>query len=383
MIKHKMINISKQFAAKLESLESDIIAAGSIPDSIIQEMKAAGMFRLLQPKQYGGFEVDPHTLFEIQGIFSQAIMSAGWLVGLLNLQAWQLALMAQQAQDDVWSKEADALISSSFMPAGKVEKAGGGYNISGHWKYSSGCAYSSWILLGGLIYEDGYPPDYRAFMIPRRECRIIEDWQVVGLQETLSHSVSCEGVFVPEHRTFRAVSGFNCDCPGQSVNSGDLYRIPFGQLFGLCISLPAVGALEGALRKGVQDTENPKLKSSSAPTDLQLALANANSTVQDCKVIAWKNIEFLIEQARERSLPMLGDRTRIRLDSTRISHKCLQAAAELFTANGTSSLSVNDKYSRVWRDICASNMHAGNSIGRFAKLSAEAMMGRDVYDPLL
>jgi 3-hydroxy-9,10-secoandrosta-1,3,5(10)-triene-9,17-dione monooxygenase len=383
MTKDKMIGVARQFAAELESLESDIIKTGSIPDSIIEEMKKAGMFRLIQPKQYGGFEVEPHTLFEIQGIFSQALMSAGWLVGLLNLQSWQLGLMAPQAQNDVWSSEPDALISSSFMPVGKVQKADGGYIVSGHWRYSSGCTYSSWILLGGLIHEEGHPPDYRAFLIPRKECRIIEDWQVVGLQETLSHSVTTDEVFVPEHRTFRAVSGFNCDCPGLSVNSGELFRIPFGQLFGLCIALPAVGALEGAVTKGIQDTENPKLKTSSSPTDLQLALANANSTVQDCKVIAQENIDFLIRQASEYRVPTLRDRTRIRLDSTRISQKCLQAAAELFTANGTSSLLVNNKYSRVWQDISASNMHAGNSIARFGRLSTEAMMGRDVYDPLL
>ena len=37
-----------------------------IPKETIQDMKDAGFFKILQPKQYGGFELDPHTFSEVQ-----------------------------------------------------------------------------------------------------------------------------------------------------------------------------------------------------------------------------------------------------------------------------------------------------------------------------
>ena len=32
-----------------------------IPKETIQDMRDAGFFKILQPKQYGGYELDPHT----------------------------------------------------------------------------------------------------------------------------------------------------------------------------------------------------------------------------------------------------------------------------------------------------------------------------------
>ena len=49
-----------------------------IPKETIQDMKDAGFFKILQPKQYGGFELDPHTFSEVQLRISQGCMSTAY-----------------------------------------------------------------------------------------------------------------------------------------------------------------------------------------------------------------------------------------------------------------------------------------------------------------
>ena len=53
-----------------------------IPKETIQEMKDAGFFKILQPKKYGGFELDPHTFSEVQLRVAQGCMSTAWVLGL-------------------------------------------------------------------------------------------------------------------------------------------------------------------------------------------------------------------------------------------------------------------------------------------------------------
>jgi 3-hydroxy-9,10-secoandrosta-1,3,5(10)-triene-9,17-dione monooxygenase len=44
-------------------------------------MKDAGFFKILQPKQYGGYELDPHTFSEVQLRVAQGCMSTAWVFG--------------------------------------------------------------------------------------------------------------------------------------------------------------------------------------------------------------------------------------------------------------------------------------------------------------
>src|SRR5690625_7860409 len=41
-------------------------AARKVPVETVAEMEQAGLFRVLQPKRYGGFELPPRVFYEIQ-----------------------------------------------------------------------------------------------------------------------------------------------------------------------------------------------------------------------------------------------------------------------------------------------------------------------------
>src|SRR5882757_9434953 len=102
------------------------------------ELKAAGFFKIVQPRRYGGYEMAPNVLFDIQMILAEACMSTGWVYGLLAVHSFQLALFDDHAQRDVWGKDENALVASTYQPVGKVTRVDGGFRLSGHWGFSSG-----------------------------------------------------------------------------------------------------------------------------------------------------------------------------------------------------------------------------------------------------
>ncbi len=83
-------------------------------------MKDAGFFKILQPKQYGGFEMDPHTFSEVQLRIAQGCMSTAWVLVLLVFILFQLALYDEKAQQEVWGEDDNTLVSSSYAPMGQV-----------------------------------------------------------------------------------------------------------------------------------------------------------------------------------------------------------------------------------------------------------------------
>lgn len=48
---------------------------GKLPAATIESMQAAGFFRIMQPKRYGGFELEPQVFFEVQQILAEDCMS--------------------------------------------------------------------------------------------------------------------------------------------------------------------------------------------------------------------------------------------------------------------------------------------------------------------
>src|SRR5690349_25151047 len=99
-----------------------------LPPETERDLHDAGLFRIVQPKRVGGAELDYVALVDCADALGQADASVAWNFANLASHHWMLGMFDRQAQDAVWSRNADALIASSFIfPAGRARKANGGY----------------------------------------------------------------------------------------------------------------------------------------------------------------------------------------------------------------------------------------------------------------
>src|SRR4029079_2284473 len=146
-----------------------------ISNATIADMQAAGLFKVLQPKRWGGYEQDIHTYFDVQMALGGCDRSVAWVYGVVGVHPWLVALYDDRVAQDIWGEDDTTLICSSLMPTGQVTRVDGGFRFSGRWKYASGCDHCGWAFLGGIA---GDPDDRRIFLVPRKDFEIVDTWRV-------------------------------------------------------------------------------------------------------------------------------------------------------------------------------------------------------------
>lgn len=351
----------------------------SIPAETIADFKHAGLFRVIQPRRYGGYELDPGVFFDIQMTLAEGCMSSGWVYGVVAVHNWQLALFDLRAQEDVWASDSSVLIASSYMPKGQVERVDGGFRFSGRWGFSSGVDHASWLFLGGIVSSKNGVPDYRTFLVPRSDVTINDNWHTVGLKGTGSKEVVIDGAFVPEYRTHRAIDGFAGTSPGLSVNPAPLYRLPFGQIFVRAVSSASIGALQGALNAfreygSRRVSINDQGRTAEDPA-AALAAADAALAIDDMKLALHRNFGAMMATIRRGEALDVNDRIHYRYQSAAVAGRCADHIDRLFHACGGQGIYTDNPIGRFFVDIHAARMHYANNPDKFGRNYGGVLLG--------
>jgi len=334
-----------------------------LPKENIADMQTAGFFHVLRPKRWDGYELDSADFFEIQMALAEGDFSTAWIYGVVGLHPWLMGLLDQRAAQDVWGKDASALICSSLMPAGAATPAQDGFRFTGHWQYSSGCEHCTWAFLGGAIAaEPGRPIERALFLVPHDDYEIVDTWHVAGLKATGSQDIVIKDAFVPAYRTIRLSETFLGHGAGLAVNTATLYRYPFGQIFFRGVSVGAIGALQGMfdafLAYGRRRTS--RYGKTSHDPHVHLLCAEVAVAIDEMKAVLHHNLRSLRSHAEQGEMPPLSDRIRYKFQSAAVVERCRDLAARLFMATGGQGLYADQPFGRMLADINAARQHLSN-----------------------
>ncbi|MBY4766661.1 acyl-CoA dehydrogenase family protein [Burkholderia ambifaria] len=361
-------------------------AQGRIPAGTIADMQAAGFFKVLQPKRYGGYELEPQAFFDIQMALARGCMSTAWVYGVVGVHNWQLALFDERAQQDVWGKDPATLIASTYMPVGRVSPVDGGFRLSGHWKFSSGSELCDWVFLGALVPPAvaGQPPEYRTFLLPKSDYRIEQDWDVLGLRATGSHDIVVDDAFVPAYRTHKAIDGMMGTSPGLAVNDAPLFKLPFAQIFVRAVCTSCIGALQGALDDftgyaATRVSANSGAKTTDDP-GAQNACANAAVAIDEMTVLLKRNFAELMASVTGGPAVSIERRVHFRYQSAQVAERCAQAANALLRYAGGNGIYHRNPLVRRFLDLHAARAHYANNVDRFGQNLGAVMLGRENTD---
>ena len=379
-----LVERARGLALVLRERADEAIQARRIPDATIADMANAGFYRMLQPAGYGGYESDPRAFCDVLIALAAACPSSAWVLGVIGVHSWQLALFDPTAQEEVWGQDASTLISSSYMPVGRVTRVDGGFRLSGRWGFSSGCDHCRWVFLGAFVPTDGGPPDMRTFLVPRTDYRIEDVWHVSGLQATGSNDIVVDDVFVPEHRTHRFRDGFTCDSPGHAVNQAPLYRLPFGQIFVRSVGTPAVGMLEGALEayvdyQGERVGRGDGAKAAADPA-AQIAAAQGAATVDAARLLLERDFGEMMAMAEAGERIPIERRVAFRYNSSRVVADCVAAVDTLFEASGGGAIFRTNPINRFFQDIHAARAHYANYPAKPGRNYGGVLLGAKTTD---
>ncbi len=383
-----LIGFAAALAPKLRERAAQAETECKVPDETIAEMKAGGLFRVLQPKRFGGYEMDVSTFYDIQMELARACMSTAWVYGVVAVHNWQLALFDLKAQQDVWSADQDTLISSSYMPKAQITTVPGGYRVSGRWGFSSGVEHCDWVFLGGLLTPPGGgAPDYVTFLVPKSDCIVHRVWDTLGLRGTGSHDVEIKDAFVPAHRLHKSKDGAEGTSPGLNVNTNPLYRLPFGQIFVRAVSTSSIGALDGALETfrayaSKRVSSNDMSRAALNPY-VQTVAAEADVAIDEMKLILHRNFDRMMSLARAGSAPNLQERLHFRLQAAQTVDRCADLISRMFYSCGASGVYRSGPVARTFADIHTGRTHIANNPDKFARNFGGVLLGEENTDTFI
>ena len=360
-----------------------------VSDDSMKQLIGTGVFRALQPSRYGGLELDAMDFYEAVRRIAGACGSSGWVASILGVHPWQLALFPDQAQADVWSDDPDSLVSSSYAPTGRVDAVDGGYRVTGRWNFSSGCDHAQWVVLGGAALDaGGMPVDFGTFLLPRSDYEIDDVWDTVGLRGTGSNDIVVSDAFVPRHRFLSFVDTARCQCPGQSVNTAPLYRLPFASVFSNTITAPIIGMAQGAYDAHVaMMSERLRISYGQRVVDdgfAQVRIAAAASEIDAAWLQLERNISELTRYAISGTQIPIELRARTRRDQVRGSERAIEAVDMLFENSGGHALRRGTSIERAWRDAHSGRAHVVNDPERALAMYGKLALGLSIdQEPML
>lgn len=373
---------AKAMIPTLRARAKTCIANRDVPTETIAEMQAAGFFRVLQPKRWGGYEMHPNVFFDIQKQLAEGCMSTGWMYGVLGCHPYEMALFHGEAQAEVWADDPAMLVSSTYQPVGKVTRVEGGFRLSGHWGFSTGSVHSGWVLLGAVVPPEnaGDPFDMRTFLLPRADYTIDRDaWHTFGLQGTGSHDIIVDDAFVPEYRTHKAIDGFLCQNPGQAENTAPLYQLPWAQLFVRSVSTAAFGGAKAAIDAAIQ-IMNSRIstntgKAAKADPFLHEALARAIAEIDEMERTHRATFVELIETA-ESGQPIAMDRRALfAYQSSNVVRRLADMVDDMVKLMGGRAIYMTSPILQPWLDLHAARAHVANDPANRTSDVVGTMMG--------
>lgn len=373
-----LLERARALVPQIAACASETAERRDLDPRIVAQLREAGLLRGLQPAEWGGLELDPQIVFDIQNILAEGCVSTAWVQSVLSVQAFMLARFPHDAQRDVWGEDPDMLVCSSFMPAGQVGAVEGGYRLTGRWTFSSGSSHCGWAVLGGLVPpgEGRERPEMRLFLVPRAEYRIDDVWHTFGLRGTGSNDILADDVFVPAYRTLVPDAGM-LPLPAASGLS-DLYRMPWLYVFTSTISNLSIGAGRGALATFLETARIRRSGPGEAARDnpaVRQAAASLSVALDTAALVSRRNLARLCDAAATGAPITLEEALLYRSQLTGMLRQITDLVDELMPMTGARGIRSDAPLCRIWADLCAARQHAGNDPARNLGLYAGELLG--------
>jgi alkylation response protein AidB-like acyl-CoA dehydrogenase len=373
-----VVQRARDLAPTVRSYADQVDRERRLPAALVAELKAAGLFHALLPRDVGGLEVDPINSARIVEEVARADGSTGWCVMLAAQSCGFAGFLPKEEARTIYSN--GGIVAGTARPIGRAVAREGGYDVSGRWPFASGSTHATWFAGECIIYDgdqkrldaDGNERTKMLF-VPASEVTIHDTWDTLGLRGTASNDFSIEHATVPESRGFQVL----VDPP---LHEWPLYRaepLAFINHGAHALGL-AKGAIDCAIEiagskhgwGGVLISETPRMQS--AVAEASAIVGAASNYLYEASWALWQQA-----LAGETQKPL---RATVRLATSNAARAGLQAIDLLHAAVGTSSIMSSSPLSRILRDMHTASAHV--MIGTMTyEAAGRVLMGLDAAFP--
>ena len=365
--------VAATFFEEVKARAGEAEAARVYPQDLADRMAEAGLYRMCNPKAYGGLEADPVSFCRAVEGLAEADAAAAWVVFIGVSSMVGLAGFAPEAATSMLA-DPKTKAAGVFAPRGRANPAEqdgeAGFMLSGRWQWGSGTQNCDWLMAGafvtdadgGLAMLDNGRPDHRMFALRREQVSFIDTWHVSGLRGTGSTDFAVDNVFVPE----RFASSFFDPSPRDEP----IFNFPKFGFLAIGIASVALGITRAAI------DELKALAGAKTPEGARRPLAMKSATQRGIgeAEAAWKAARLFFYHEVERSWahavahgePPTDVRRDLRLGVVHAVQTCAEAVGKMYELGGGTSVYETSPLQKHFRDIHVATQHI--------------MTTRDVYD---
>ena len=348
----RVYDIAPTIDAAADQIERD----RDLPPALFKAIRDRGLFRLVQPVEYGGVEIDPPSLVQIIEAVAARDASTAWCLGQTNICAITSAFLEPAVVRDIFAPETGILAWGPGPGEAKVVK--GGFRVTGKFDFASGSRLASWIGAHVPVIEpngahrlgsNGKPVTYTLFM-PKSSVTMIDNWETMGLRGTGSDSYTVNDLFVPEAYSLAR------DPIVKPRVAGVLYRtFTPSTLYASSFAGIALGIARSVMTSFVNDMKDTKPRGDSRTRGesnvMQSTVAQNEARLRSARMFLLGSVSEIWAEAQQTHTLTPDQLVTIRMASTWAIQCAREAVAQLYAAAGALAIFNSRPFERRFRDM--------------------------------
>jgi 3-hydroxy-9,10-secoandrosta-1,3,5(10)-triene-9,17-dione monooxygenase len=380
-----MVASARALRPMLRERQAATEAANRMLPEVNQACYEAGFYRLLQPRQYGGYEFDLGTFARVMIELAAGCPSTGWGVAFTSGHIHVLGKYSEATQTRAYGADGDVRaplvegqINATALP---VE---GGYRVTGTFDNSSGIDVSTHFMAFCRVKEAGVETAQVLALFDRSQYDIERNWKMLGMMGTGSHRTVINDQFITTGAAPVAMSVMGgITPPDERFLTNPFYAGPSFNVLMTEIASVAIGVAyavleeyDAIMRKGLVPRSTEKRVND---REYHVHYGEAFAMIETAKSALLSATGQYVEAChREIDNPGTFDQEeswRIGLITQQTIRIVGDATNILFRSCGSSPLVPGARMNRLFRDMSTVLTHITLSYDRWAERSARLHFG--------
>ena len=243
MRSEEVLGNARALVPEIQRRASEMAKLRRLPLDLVEKLRAAGVFRIMFPRSWGGPEMSLPQQVELIETLAYGDPSVAWAVKIGSDSGYFCAFLEDAAARELYPS-IDYVTAGQAPPNGRAMRVPGGYSVTGRWGFASGCTHADVMIGGCLIREtETTPPHGMTYILAPAAAFEIEDtWHSNGLAGSGSHHYNANQLFIPERHAFTL--------NGPARFDGPLYA----DAGSATVFIPMAGTPLGLMRRAIEVT---------------------------------------------------------------------------------------------------------------------------------
>ena len=354
-----------------------------LTSTVVDRMRAAGVFGMALPRSLGGPGLSPLEQFEVIEALTSADGSVGWCA-MIGADPGYLPGFHDDATVAELYPTPNLVGAGKLQPMGKAVRSSEGWRVKGRWDFGSGSSHAD-CFIGGVflcdesgerLEDERGQPVVRVAHLPRDQVVIHDTWNTIGMRATASNDYEVTDAVIPDNWIFDVRAPMQRDDP--------LYRMPAWLIVKHSGNLTALArrAIDEAVTAAETKMVLPQRQLLIDHPGTLETIARAEAAARSARAFLTTEIDRVWDACLNDGDLSLKSIAPLRLAMVNASTVAVEVTRSMFDLLTTTSITADSIFAQLVGDAAVANTHVALSHRSWAPLGAR-LTGRPTTGPTI